>query len=144
MPGYQSGVVTSYLTNFPPPYTAAQFNNTGRSRAYPDVSANGANFAVAIQGVLGLVFGTSASAPVVASLIALINDARIASGKTPVGFINPAIYSEAFAGAFNDITEGGNAGCGTGGFSSETGWDPVTGLGTPNFQKLLPLFLALP
>ena len=43
---------------------------------------------IGIDGVLGLVFGTSASAPVVASMITLINDARIASGKGPVGFIN--------------------------------------------------------
>ncbi|KAK4705341.1 tripeptidyl-peptidase I, partial [Phenoliferia sp. Uapishka_3] len=164
MPDYQSEAVTSYLKNFPPPYTAKQYNNTGRTRAYPDLAANGANYPVFIQGTLGLLYGTSASAPVVASLITLINDARIAANKSPVGFINPAIYSGAFSEAFNDITEGGNAGCGTGGFSAETGWDPVTvashfpstieesltslpdqqGLGTPNFEKLLSLFLALP
>lgn len=35
--------------------------------------------------------GTSASAPVVAALIAAVNDARIARGKGPVGWINPAV-----------------------------------------------------
>ena len=35
--------------------------------------------------------GTSASAPIVASFIAAINDARIAAGKGPVGWINPAV-----------------------------------------------------
>lgn len=35
--------------------------------------------------------GTSASAPIFASFIAAINDARIAAGKGPVGFINPAV-----------------------------------------------------
>jgi len=39
--------------------------------------------------------------------------------------------------ALNDITIGGNQGCGTPGFSSAPGWDPVTGLGTPSFPKLL-------
>ena len=33
--------------------------------------------------------GTSASAPVVASMITLINDARITAGKKPVGFSKP-------------------------------------------------------
>ncbi|KAL8280815.1 hypothetical protein RQP46_006819 [Phenoliferia psychrophenolica] len=143
LPEWQTTAVTSYLTNFPPPYTAAQYNNTGRSRGYPDISANGANYAVAIQGVFGLV-ANLAHGSAHSGLIALINDARIASGKSTVGFVNPALYSADFAGAFQDITEGGNAGCGTGGFSAESGWDPVTGLGTPNLAKLLPLFLALP
>ena len=43
---------------------------------------------IGIDGQFGLVFGTSASAPVVASMITMINDARIANGKGPVGFIN--------------------------------------------------------
>ena len=38
--------------------------------------------------------------------------------------------------AFNDITTGNNPGCGTPGFNATQGWDPVTGLGTPNFEKL--------
>ena len=44
-----------------------------------------------IDGEFELVFGTSASSPVVGSMITLINDARIAAGKGPVGFINPAV-----------------------------------------------------
>ena len=37
------------------------------------------------------IFGTSASTPVVASMITLINDARITIGKNPVGFLNPTV-----------------------------------------------------
>jgi hypothetical protein len=37
------------------------------------------------------------------------------------------IYSTGFAGAFNDITNGTNPGCGTVGFKTAKGWDPVTG-----------------
>ncbi|KAM0748741.1 subtilisin-like protein [Meredithblackwellia eburnea MCA 4105] len=144
MPSYQKTQVQSFLKKYPPPYSSSQYNTSG-SRAYPDLSANGANYAVYIQGVLGHVYGTSASAPVVASMLAMINDARLAIGKSTVGFINPAIYSPLFQlGAFNDITEGGNAGCGTSGFNSTKGWDPVTGLGTPNFLKMMLAFLALP
>ncbi|KAH9176550.1 subtilisin-like protein [Lactarius sanguifluus] len=147
MPSYQKTAVANFLKVHPPPYSAAQFNNSGKARGFPDLSANGANYVIAIDGQFELVFGTSASSPVVGSMITMINDARIAKGKGPVGFINPAIYSSKFAHAFNDITTGNNPGCGMCpyfGVNSVKGWDPVTGVGTPNFKKLLPLFLALP
>lgn len=54
------------------------------------------------------------------------------------------IYSASFASAFHDVTNGTNPGCGTAGFSTAKGWDPVTGLGTPNFPKLVSKWLALP
>ena len=46
---------------------------------------------VAITGGLHLVYGTSASAPVVASILTMINDARLAIGLNPIGWINPAV-----------------------------------------------------
>ncbi|KAI0063506.1 subtilisin-like protein [Artomyces pyxidatus] len=144
MPKYQAKKVNHFLKNHPPPYSAAQYNNTGNVRAYPDLSANGANYVIAIDGGFNLVFGTSASSPVVGAMITLINDARIAIGRGPLGFINPAIYSDLFSWAFNDIKSGGNQGCGTPGFNATEGWDPVTGMGTPDLSLLLPLFLTLP
>ncbi|KAJ6624427.1 subtilisin-like protein [Mycena sp. CBHHK59/15] len=144
MPAYQAAAVTGFLANHPPPFTNGEFNNSGVVRGFPDLSANGANYIIGIDGEFALVFGTSCSAPVTGSMFTLINDARIAVGKGPVGFVNPAIYSKLFAGAFHDITIGGNQGCGTPGFNSTPGWDPVTGVGTPDFEKLLVLFLLLP
>jgi len=67
--------------------------------------------------------------------VALLNDYRVASGKPPLGFLNPWLYGKGFAG-LNDITQGTNPGCDTDGFSAGKGWDPVTGLGTPNFSEL--------
>ena len=142
LPAYQASAVTGFLTNHPPPYTATQFNNSGQVRAYPDISANGANYVVAVDGIFSLVFGTSASSPTVGSILTLINEARFAVGKGSIGFVNPTLYAN--PGALNDITQGGNQGCGTPGFQSTTGWDPVTGLGTPNTPKLLAKFLSLP
>ncbi|KAF8263524.1 peptidase S8/S53 domain-containing protein [Lactarius quietus] len=145
MPSYQAAEVTKFLKEHPPPYSAAQFNNSGQARGFPDLSANGANYVITVNSQFKLVFGTSASSPVVGSMIAMINDARLAVGRLRlVSFINPAIYSSQFTDAFNDITSGNNPGCATDGFTAVKGWDPVTGVGTPNFQKLLPLFLGLP
>ena len=86
--------------------------------------------------------GTSASSPTFAGVIALINDARVAAGKSPMGFLNPFIYAN--PQAFNDITSGNNPGCGTPGFYASEGWDPITGNGTPNFQNLLAAAMKLP
>ncbi|KAF8194430.1 subtilisin-like protein [Mycena galopus ATCC 62051] len=144
LPSYQAEAVTSFLKNHPPPFTHGEFNNSGKVRAFPDLSANGANYVIGLDGEFELVFGTSCSAPTTASIFTMINDARLASNKKPVGFINPAIYSQPFKIAFHDITIGGNQGCGTPGFTATTGWDPVTGVGTPNFELLSSLFLALP
>ncbi|KAJ6549264.1 peptidase S8/S53 domain-containing protein [Mycena vulgaris] len=132
MPDYQKAAVSRYLAANPPPYPSTIYNATG-SRAYPDA-----------EGRFIPVSGTSASSPIFGAIITMVNDARLAVGKSPVGFINPVIYSAAFAGAFNDITAGINPGCGTDGFPAVEGFDPATGLGTPNFPKLLARWLLLP
>ncbi|KAH7908104.1 peptidase S8/S53 domain-containing protein [Hygrophoropsis aurantiaca] len=143
MPDYQKEAVAYYLETYPPDYPADIWNSTGMSRAFPDISANGANYVVAIDGEFELVYGTSCSSPVSGAIFTLINDARLAAGKSTIGFINPTIYSTDFSGLFNDITTGDNPGCGTNGYNATPGWDPVTGLGTPNFAKLVEAWLAL-
>lgn len=129
LPEYQSEAVTSYLTTVTPDFnfTAAQFNNSGSARAFPDVSANGASYVIAVIRQFALVFGTSASSPAFGSVVTLINEQLAAAGKKPVGFINPVLYAN--PGVMNDIVNGTNPGCGTEGFSASAGWDPVTGLG---------------
>ncbi|OBZ66378.1 Aorsin [Grifola frondosa] len=143
IPDYQKSTVQGYLKNYPPPYSTDICNFTA-SRAYPDLSANANNYSIGYNGELAPVSGTSAAAPTVGAILTSINDARLAIGKGPIGFINPAIYSPFFRDAFNDITKGSNPGCGTDGFNAVPGWDPVTGLGTPNFKKLLAKWLVLP
>ena len=75
-----------------------------------------------------------------AAVVSLLNDGRIAAGLPTLGFLNPWLYSEGCKG-LNDIVGGTNPGCGTGGFEAVKGWDPVTGLGTPNFGLLKDLVL---
>ncbi|KAJ5064386.1 peptidase S8/S53 domain-containing protein [Bipolaris maydis] len=142
IPQYQVPAVESYLTNHMPSYTAHQYNSTQQSRGYPDLSANGADYAIAIMGKWTTIYGTSCSTPTVASIITLINEARYNAGKVSVGFINPVLYAN--PQMFNDIKEGHNPGCNTSGFAAAPGWDPLTGMGTPIFPKMLEVFMALP
>lgn len=142
LPSYQKKAVTHYLTKYPPPYTSQIYNNSGKARAYPDISAIGIKIPTVYLGNAYGVGGTSASTPIIGGIITLLNEARIAKGKGPIGFLNPTLY--AHPEALNDVTEGGNPGCGSNGFDAQPGWDPVTGLGTPNYAKLEKVFLSLP
>lgn len=93
LPSYQSQAVKSYFANNQNNYTAAQYNNSQMTRGFPDVSANGANYVVALDGTYAHVYGTSASAPTFASVLTLINEARLNAGKSSIGFVNPALYA---------------------------------------------------
>ncbi|GJJ07162.1 hypothetical protein Clacol_001362 [Clathrus columnatus] len=135
-PAYQSRSVEAFLRS-QGNENAGLFNPLGR--AYPDVAAQADNFQIVLRNRTLPIGGTSAATPTFAAIVALLNDARIANGKPTLGFLNPLFYSNRVRtanGAFNDITIGNNPGCGTQGFSCQIGWDPVTGLGTPNFEIL--------
>ncbi|CAE6421473.1 unnamed protein product [Rhizoctonia solani] len=131
-PSYQTSAVSTFLGSLGNTYLGL-YNTTGRG--FPDVAAQGKGFQIVQGGKTTSVAGTSASAPTFAGVIALLNDYRLSQGKSPLGFLNPWLYSTATS-ALNDITSGNNPGCGTSGFTARAGWDPVTGLGTPDFVKL--------
>jgi kumamolisin len=98
-------------------------------RGVPDVSGDASpetGYNVSFDGQNEVVGGTSAVAPLWAALIALLNQQR----GSNLGFINPTIYKNAENG-FHDITEGTN-----GAWSAGPGWDPCTGLGSPNGPQL--------
>ncbi|KAI0029778.1 family S53 protease [Vararia minispora EC-137] len=130
-PSYQDAAVSGYLAKLGGT-NSGLYNASGR--AFPDVAAMGNNVEIFYQGSAGLVAGTSCSSPIFAAIVGLLNDELVAAGKSRLGFLNPLLYSS--ASAFNDITTGSNPGCGTNGFPAEVGWDPVTGLGTPNYAAL--------
>jgi tripeptidyl-peptidase-1 len=92
--------VSYFLTNHPPEYNSSQFNITGR--AYPDVSAFGNRINIYSNGKALVDSGTSASTPLFASIITLINEKRVAANKTTVGFLNPALYAN--PDAFTDVS----------------------------------------
>ena len=124
-PKYQANAVAAYLATPGATALAGRFQRGGRG--FPDVSAQAMNIEVAIGGDIQLLSGTSASSPIFASVVALINDARLSKGMPPVGFLNPMLYAKG-AAALNDITRGSNPGCGTEGFPAAKGWDPVSEL----------------
>ncbi|EGG01224.1 tripeptidyl peptidase [Melampsora larici-populina 98AG31] len=131
-PKWQKSVVKNYFLSLGSTHSGL-YNVTGRG--YPDVSAQGAKYVIAWQGRFVRVGGTSASAPTFASVISLLNDYSLSRGGRSLGYLNPWLYSVGFRG-LNDITSGSSSGCDTKGFAAREGWDPVTGLGTPNFKKL--------
>ncbi|KAH7909407.1 peptidase S8/S53 domain-containing protein [Hygrophoropsis aurantiaca] len=139
-PDYQEVAVQTYLDKLAPGTYEGLYNPYGRG--IPDVAAQSHNFLMVFMGELGYVAGTSCSAPTFAAFVSMLNDARIEAKKPTLGFLNPFLYSKGYT-ALNDITEGNNPGCGTQGFNATTGWDAVTGLGTPNFEKLKELVLAM-
>jgi subtilase family serine protease len=118
-------------------------------RGVPDVAgdADPLTGMVSYQyGTWSLAGGTSASAPLWAGLIAIANQ----MAGHPLGFINPGLYklsqSSNYMQDFHDITNGNNSvnykGVTVPGYSAVPGWDPTTGLGTPNAEKLLPDLIA--
>jgi kumamolisin len=99
----------------------------GGGRGVPDVAGDAdpnTGYNIRVDGENAVFGGTSAVAPLWAGLVARFNQ-KI--GK-PIGFLNPLIYAQAVeAAGFHDITEGNN-----GAFSAAVGWDPCTGLGSPD------------
>jgi kumamolisin len=82
--------------------------------------------------------GTSAVAPLWAGLVARINQKLAAAKKPTVGFVNTLLYGGPLAGALRDIVKGDNDIDGNlNKYAAKAGWDPCTGLGSPNGAKLL-------
>ena len=151
-PSWQDAAVSKYLSILGDQWKGL-YNPNGRG--FPDVAAQGYNFHVIDKGGDTLVGGTSASAPTFAGVVALLNSARIEAGFSPLGFLNPWIYSQGYKG-LTDIVDGGSTGCigkdiysglpaplvAYASWNATPGWDPVTGYGTPNFAKLLQLSMG--
>jgi len=122
--------------------TAAASGCSSCSKSYrngPDVSAN-ADFTFYVCAdqttcTANEYGGTSFAAPMWAAYLALVNQQAVANGNSPVGFINPTLYTigagSSYGTDFHDITSGSN------GFSATTGYDLVTGWGSPNGSGLI-------
>lgn len=134
-PSYQSSAVGGYLKKIGNEFSDL-YNKSGR--AYPDIAAYGVNYTIIWNGTLRRVDGTSAATPTAAAVFSLLNDALLAAGKKPLGFLNPWLYKTGYK-AFTDVTKGSTLGCDTTGFQATQGWDAASGFGTPRFETLLQL-----
>jgi kumamolisin len=129
-----------YSDVFPvPPWQADATGSAdpARGAGVPDVAGNAdpvTGYKIVANGQSTVVGGTGAVAPLWAGLVALL--AQL-SGKR-FGLLQPLIYAGVTAGTpapgFNDITSGNN-----GAYPASSGWDPCTGLGSPNSPALMAL-----
>jgi len=151
MQSYQSTAVAAYLKSgvaLPP---SNLFNSS--NRAFPDIGAVGEDFCCLDPGgSCFLVGGTSASTPLISSIITLLNQDRLNAGKKPLGFFNPIIYdmyAKAATTYFNtNFTVGNNnGGCPENhGFNANPngGWNPLVGVGSPKFAAIRQYVSTLP
>jgi len=147
-PSYQAAAVATYLNSGAEMPYDVLFPYT--MRGYADVAAVGDRVLIYDSGAVTIGAGTSASTPIFAGVVSLLNDRRLNQGKKPLGFLNPLIYQMATAhpAAFNDIIIGSNEctidTCCTWGFGATYGWDPVSGWGTPNFGEMAKYIDTIP
>ena len=130
--------IPSWQTNIN--MTANQGSTTKRNT--PDVALTADNVYVRADGADYNVGGTSCAAPLWAGFAALINQQAAATGKPPIGFVNPAIYAIGaatnYTSVFHDITTGNNESPSSPTkFSAVGGYDLCTGWGTPAGQSLI-------
>jgi kumamolisin len=100
-------------------------------RGVPDVSGDAdpdTGYTIRVDGSTMPIGGTSAVAPLWAGLVARLNELL----GHPVGFLHPFLYTPAGAPGLRDIVRGTN-----GAYAAHIGWDPCTGLGSPNGAALL-------
>ena len=108
-------------------------NGGGAGRGVPDVAGAAAGtpgYRIVLDGREIVKDGTSAVAPLWAALIALANAGR----GSPVGFVNPTLYSD--PSLFRVVTAGNNRVNGVG-YDAGPGWNACTGLGTPKGAEII-------
>ena len=161
-PSWQNATVDNYFHNL----SSSQEPTSGyarQGRGYPDLSLIGVEYQVVIGGAMKSVFGTSASSPVLAAFVSLVNAYRLNQNMSSVGFLNPTLYAvgynntmhvgNRYNASFQDITSGHNkccaysgedyatqAECCSSGFAVTVGWDPVTGWGSVLFPEFAAMF----
>lgn len=112
-------------------------------RNYPDVSgeANTNQYSCFDGGCTGGNGGTSYAAPQWAGIMAMVNQQSVAGGGKTLGFINPKLYrigvGSNYDADFHDITSGSN-----GGYTAVTGYDLVTGWGSPDVPSWIESLVA--
>jgi len=134
------GLSIEYTT---PSWQVAPGVPSNDSRSVPDVALSSAGhdaYLVETQGTLYEVYGTSASSPSMAGIMALV----VQETGEPQGNANTRLYQLANAQygsggvtVFHDTTSGNNTVPGVTGYSAGTGYDLTTGLGSVDAYALV-------
>uniref|UniRef100_K3XAP6 subtilisin n=1 Tax=Globisporangium ultimum (strain ATCC 200006 / CBS 805.95 / DAOM BR144) TaxID=431595 RepID=K3XAP6_GLOUD len=140
-PAYQDAAVHAYLKRADNAGFSDYFNIQGRG--YPDITGLGHAFPVYVDGEMLPTDGTSVSAPLLASMVVLLNKARLDAGAPVLGFLNPLLYQlyNVCPQVFGDVTEGDiscgspDMGCCSKGHVATSGWDAASGVGTLRFTR---------
>jgi subtilase family serine protease len=113
-------------------------NTSVDKRGVPDVAADAApatGWSTYDAGNLGEAGGTSAATPFWAASMLLIQQYANSHHAGRIGFADPILYALANGGQpyppFHDVTTGSNRY-----YGAHAGWDPATGLGSPNVYNL--------
>ncbi|MFD8702231.1 protease pro-enzyme activation domain-containing protein [Kitasatospora sp. NPDC059648] len=116
----------------------------GTMRTVPDVASNAdpqSGFAIYSGGAWAVYGGTSAAAPLWAGYAAQFNQKAKAAGQPVLGEASPRLYavanSSSYGSVFHDVTTGANQD-----FSTKTGYDQVTGWGSPVADALTTALLG--
>jgi tripeptidyl-peptidase-1 len=147
VPDFQASAVADFLKSVNATNSSGPQYPSGM-RAIPDVTAIGAWVNIVMSNMTIPVFGTSISAPVFSSLLALINDKLRRNGKPSLSLTNNLLYNLS-SQVFSDVTIGNNCAgeqyrysanfpsyssnaC----YYAQAGWDPASGLGSPSYTAL--------
>jgi kumamolisin len=126
-PTWQSGLATA--------------SNKGSTsmRMLPDISANAdpnTGYAIYVSGGWSIYGGTSCATPIWAAFNALVNQQRLAAGKSVLGFPSPALYQSGVSGVYGSIFHDINNNSSNGFYPAVSGFDLATGWGSMNGPSL--------
>ncbi|MGC9944646.1 MAG: S53 family peptidase, partial [Verrucomicrobiota bacterium] len=138
------GISTLFeIPSWQKPVSMSSNQGSTTMRNIPDVALTANNVLVIYdKGQSGDFGGTSCAAPLWAGFTALINQRAVASKKSTVGFVNPAIYTIGqganYNADFHDITTGNDTNTSSPNkFYATAGYDLCTGWGTPNGSNFI-------
>ena len=153
--GTGGGISTQYpIPSWQTNINMGPIQGSSTKRNVPDVALTAENVYVRADSLDQTVGGTSCAAPLWAGFTALINQQAKNVGKSPIGFLNPAVYALGaqtnYPLIFHDTTNGNNTSSSSPTkFYAAVGYDLCTGWGTPSGQKLIdalapPVIVSVP
>lgn len=119
------------------PHAGKPVHFARNGRGTPDIAAIGSGFQIMHRGEMVEVRGTSASTPVVAAMVALVNDQRLRQGKRSLGWLNGYLYlDQRVRGVLKDVEGGRSEGCVFPGESAEEMKDKGKDKGKKNHNRM--------